>query len=33
MLKRRNFISTLFAFQDTRSDNATVFNFLDLTRA
>ena len=31
--KRRNFISGQFAMSDTRSDQDTVFNFLDLTRS
>ncbi len=30
--KRKNNISGNYGMQDTRSDNATVFNFLDLTR-
>lgn len=30
--KRRNFISGVFAMQDTRGDQDSVFNFLDLSR-
>ena len=31
--KRKNFISGFFGMQDTRSDNDSEFNFLDLTRS
>jgi len=31
--KRKNFVSGVFAMQDTRSDNPNAFNFLDLTHS